>query len=65
MSAAVAQLKKGLAEVQKAYTELQKDTLVKWAVEQFAPGATLEPSDDYKNYAKRLPELEKALSPGK
>ena len=62
MSAAVAQLKKGIAEVQKAYTELRKDTLVTSAIEQFAPGTTLEPSDDYKNYAKRLPELEKALS---
>ena len=62
MSAAVAQLKKGLAEVQRAYTELKKDPLVTSAIEQFAPGATLEPSDDFKNYAKRLPELEKALS---
>jgi hypothetical protein len=62
MSAAVAQLKKGLAEVQSAYTELQKDPLVTSAIENVGQGTILEPSDDFKNYSKRLPELEKALS---
>ena len=62
MAAAVARLKKGIAEVQSAYPKLSKDPLVTSAIEHFAPGATLEPSDDFKNYAKRLPELEKALS---
>jgi predicted nucleic acid-binding Zn-ribbon protein len=62
MSAAVAQLKKGLAEVQKAYTELQKDPLVTSAIENVGQGTILEPSDDFKNYARRLPELEKALN---
>jgi len=62
MSAAVTRLKKGIAEVQKAYTELNKDPLIASAIEQVVPGATLEPTDDFKNYAKRLPDLEKALS---
>jgi hypothetical protein len=62
MTAVVERLKKGIAEFQKAYTELSKDPLIMSAVEQFAPGATLEPTDDFKNYAKRLPDLEKALS---
>jgi hypothetical protein len=61
MAAAVAQLKKGVAEVEKAYTKLSKDTLITSAIELVAPGAKLEPTDDFKNYAKRLPDLERSL----
>ena len=64
MSKAVAQLKKGISKINKAYAQFKQDGLITSAIEQVAPGAALEPSDDFKNYAKRLPDLEKALSTG-
>ena len=63
LSAAVPPLKKRIAEVQKAYTVLNRDPLITSAIEQVAPGAKLEPTDEFKTSAKRLPDLEKALSP--
>jgi hypothetical protein len=62
MAAAVDRLKKGITEVENGYTNLKKDPLITSAIEQVAPGATLEPTDDFKNYAKRLPDLERTLS---
>jgi predicted nucleic acid-binding Zn-ribbon protein len=61
LSAAVPPLKKRIAEVQKAYTELNQDTLIMSAIEQLAPGAKLEPTDEFKISAQRLPDLEKTL----
>jgi hypothetical protein len=62
LSAAVPPLKKRIAGVEKAYTELNQDPLVTAAIEYLAPGAKLEPTDEYKTSVKRLPDLEKALS---
>jgi predicted nucleic acid-binding Zn-ribbon protein len=61
LSAAVPPLKKRIAEVQKAYTVLNRDPLITSAIEHVAPGAKLEPTDEFKTSAKRLPDLEKAL----
>ncbi len=62
LSTALPPVKKRIAEVEKAYKELNQDALVMSAVEQLAPGSKLEPTDEFKTSAKCLPELEKALS---
>jgi predicted nucleic acid-binding Zn-ribbon protein len=64
LAAEVPPLKKRVAEVQQAYTRLNQDGLITSAIQQLAPGAKLEPTDEFKTSAKRLPDLERALSSG-
>ena len=62
-AAAVARLKKAISEAQRRYKSLSDDPLITSAIEIAAPGATFEPTDDLKNYAKRLPIFEKLVAP--
>jgi hypothetical protein len=62
LAAAVPLLEKRITEVARAYAELNQDRLITSAIELLAPGAKLEPTDEFKTSAKRLSDLEKALS---
>lgn len=62
LAAAVPPLKKRIGEIQKTYTDLSQDTLITSAIELIAPGGKLDPTDEFKTSAKRLPDLEKALN---
>ena len=59
----VARLEKAIREAYVAYKSLSDDPLITSAIEIAAPGAKLEPTDDLKNYAKRLPVFEKLVAP--
>ena len=59
----VARLEKAIREAYEAYKTLSDDPLITSAIDIAAPGAKLEPTDDLKNYARRLPVFEKLVAP--
>jgi hypothetical protein len=61
MATVLVQMRKAVDATQEAYAALNGDPLITSAITQLSPGGTVEPSDDFKFFAKYLADAEKKL----